>query len=154
MSSWFRRAGCALAIAATVGLAGCGAGATVTVEDDPQLEAQFEAVLVEGRARTLGEITGSADFDGNDWDRMYYFKVPLLMSELNRMLHTPGTTWKNLPREEAEGVIVFTYEGDVVRAIADRKPPLNLTGFATSASNVTPEDVGGVRRIAVETMGR
>lgn len=146
--------GSAIAIAAILAGSACGSSSTVTVEDDPGLEAQFEQVLVTGETRTLGEITDAADFGGEIWDRMYYFKVPLLMSELNRMLDTPGATWRNLPRQDAEGLIVFMAGAEVVRAIVDREPPLSLTGFATSTSSVAPDDHGGVRRVAVESMGR
>ncbi len=152
MASRLVRVGVALGFAAVLGASGCGGGTNVSVIDDPRLEAEFESVLVSGEARTLGEIAAAAGVES--WDRMYYFRVPVLMSELNRMMQTPGVTWRNLPGSDAEGLIVFLSEGEVVRAVADREPPLYLSGFATSDSSVTADSLAGIPRLAVESMGR
>jgi hypothetical protein len=122
------------------------------VVDDPRLEAEFESVLVSGESRTLGEIAAAAGVES--WDRMYYFRVPVLMSEINRMMHTPGVTWRNLPGAEAKGLMVFVSQGEVVRAVSDREPPLYLSGFATSDSTVDADSGAGIPRLAVESMGR
>ena len=99
-----------------------------------------------------GFVTAAAGIES--WDRMYYFRVPVLMSELNRMMRTPGVTWRNLPGADAEGLIVFVSQEQVVRAVADREPPLYLSGFGTSDSSVTPDALAGIPRLAVESRGR
>ncbi|MBS9373175.1 hypothetical protein [Rhodococcus sp. B50] len=152
MASRFVRTGFALAVAVALGVSGCSGSTSVSVVDDPRLEAEFESVLVSGQARTLGEITAAAGIES--WDRMYYFRVPVLMSELNRMMHTPGVTWRSLPGSDAEGLIVFVSQEQIVRAVADREPPLYLSGFATSDSSVTPDELAGIPRLAVESRGR
>ncbi|WP_245207783.1 hypothetical protein [Rhodococcus gordoniae] len=141
-----------MAVAVALGVSGCSGSTSVSVVDDPRLEAEFESVLVSGQTRTLGEITAAAGIES--WDRMYYFRVPVLMSELNRMMHTPGVTWRNLPGADAEGLIVFVSQEQVVRAVADREPSLYLSGFGTSDSSVTPDVLAGIPRLAVESRGR
>ena len=152
MASRFVRTGSALAVAAVLGVSGCSGAPSVSVVDDPKLEAEFESVLASGEVRPLGEITAAAGIES--WERMYYFRVPVLMSELNRMMHTPGVTWRNLPGSDAEGLIVFVSQGEIVRAVADREPPLHLRGFATSDSSVSPDALAGLPRLTVESMGR
>ncbi len=152
MASRFVRTGSALAVAVALGVSGCSGSTSVSVVDDPRLEAEFESVLVSGQTRTLGEITAAAGIES--WDRMYYFRVPVLMSELNRMMHTPGVTWRNLPGADAEGLIVFVSQEQVVRAVVDREPSLYLSGFGTSDSSVTPDALAGIPRLAVESRGR
>ncbi|BDB59669.1 hypothetical protein RDE2_14630 [Rhodococcus sp. RDE2] len=152
MASRFVRTGFALAVAAALAVSGCSGATSVSVVDDPRLEAEFESVLVSGQSRTLGEVAAAAGIES--WDRMYYFRVPVLMSELNRVMHTPGVTWRNMPGSDAEGLIVFVSEGKIVRAVADLEPPLYLSGFATSDSYVTPDELAGMPRLAVESRGR
>lgn len=135
-------------------VAGCGGNTTVTVVDDPPLESAFEAVLAEGQERTLGDLAQVADLKGEEWDRMYYFRVPLLMSEVNRILGTSGVVWKDLPTVGAEGMIVFMSEGSVVHAVVDRSPALALSGFATADSVVRPDTSGGLGKVGVEAKGR
>lgn len=151
--SRFGCAGVVLGIAATF-LTGCGRTTTVAVVDDPRLEAEFEAVLVERQTRTLGDVAQVADLGGESWDRMYYFRVPMLANDVNRTLDTPGLVWEDLPAEGSSGLIVFTSEGDVVHAVSDRAPALALSGFATADSVVSAADLGGYARIGVESKGR
>ena len=134
--------------------AGCGGNTTVAVVDDPPLEAAFGAVLAEGQERTLGDLAQAADLQVEDWDRMYYFRVPLLMSEVNRLLGTSGVVWEDLPTVGAEGMIVFMSEGRVVHAVVDRSPALALSGFATADSVVRPDTSGGLEKVGVEAKGR
>jgi hypothetical protein len=138
----------------TMVIAGCGGDPAVTVVDDPQLESAFGAVLADGQERTLGDLAQVADLQGEDWDRMYYFRVPLLMSEVNRILDTSGLVWKDLPTVGAEGMIVFMSEGRVVHAVVDRAPALALSGFATADSVVRADTSGGLERVGVEAKGR
>jgi len=141
-----------LGVAAVVAVTGCTGASSVSVVDDPGLEAGFDSVLTDGRSRTLGEITATAGIPS--WDRMYYFRVPLLRSDLDRMLGTAGTSWDGLPGADAEGVMVFVSGDEVVHAVVDREPALYLNGFATSDSTVTPDSLAGIPRVAVESMGR
>jgi len=134
-------------------LAGCGRNTTVTVVDDPRLEAEFAAVLTDGQTRTLGEVAQVADLGEATWERMYYFRVPMLANEVNRVLDTPGLVWEGLPAEGSAGLIVFMSEGAVVHAVSDRAPALALSGFATADSVVSPADLGGYARIGVESKG-
>ncbi|MFI6399722.1 hypothetical protein ACIBED_16575 [Rhodococcus coprophilus] len=134
--------------------AGCGGNTTVTVVDDPPLESAFEAVLDQEQERTLGDLAQAADLQREEWDRMYYFRVPLLMSEVNRILDTSGVVWEGLPTVGAEGMIVFMSEGRVVHAVVDRSPALALSGFATADSVVRPDTSGGLEKVGVEAKGR
>ncbi|MEE2031358.1 hypothetical protein [Rhodococcus chondri] len=153
MASGYARMVVVLGVTATVAAVACGSG-TVAVVDDPNLETAFENVLVQGETRTLGEIAEEAGIDGSSWDRMYYFSVPLLMSEVNRMLGTAGVVWEGLPGVGAEGLMVFTSDGEIVHAVTDYEPPLALNGFATADSVVSPGDLVGIPRVSVEAKGR
>ncbi|WP_082899980.1 hypothetical protein [Rhodococcus phenolicus] len=153
-SCWARKIwilGLAAAVVATG--AACGGPSTVEIVEDLVLETAFETVLVNGETRTLGDIADTASIGGG-WDRMYYFRVPLLMSEVNRSIGTASTIWKNLPTTGADGVIIFLSGNTVVRAVVDHAPSLDLHGYATAESAVTANP-GGVRgTIAVEAKGR
>ncbi|WP_420752612.1 hypothetical protein [Rhodococcus sp. O3] len=141
-----------LAAVAATGAA-CGGGPnTVEIVEDPVLETAFEKVLADGESRTLGEVAEAAGISG--WDRMYYFRVPLLMSEVNRSIGTESTIWENLPATGADGVIIFLSGNSVVRAVVDHAPSLDLHGYATADSAVTAAPGGARGTIAVEAKGR
>ncbi|MFD6673694.1 hypothetical protein ACFWDA_04880 [Rhodococcus zopfii] len=156
MTSWWERKSGILGLAAAVTATGvaCGGGTnTVEIVEDPVLETAFETVLINGEPRTVGDVAETASIGGG-WDRMYYFRVPLLMSEVNRSIGTESTIWKNLPTTGADGVIIFLSGNTVVRAVLDHAPSLDLHGYATADSAVTANPEGANGAISVEAKGR
>ncbi|NLV78402.1 MAG: hypothetical protein GXY65_03490 [Rhodococcus sp.] len=137
-----------------LGLAACGGG-TVTVVADSPVDSGFEDVFVSGQESTVGEVARSAGVDPGTWDRMYYFSVPILESEVNSVLGTSGTTWSGLPGAGADGLVVFMSGSDVVYAAVADDVPLSLTGYATAESKVGPEQqIQDYHRVVVESAGR
>lgn len=138
---------------AALAVAGCGAS-TVTVVADSPVDVEFEAVFTSGQSSTLGDVARSAGIDPATWDRMYYFSVPVLESEVNRVLGTSGVSWEGLPGAGADGLVVFMAGSDVVYAAVEDDVPLALTGYATADSEVGPDrQIQDYHRVAVESAG-
>ncbi|KOS53539.1 hypothetical protein Z051_25020 [Rhodococcus rhodochrous KG-21] len=109
------------------------------MQDDPILEAEFDAVLLSGEPRTLAAVADGAGLPPGSWDRMYRFSMPLLMSSINRDLGLTGTVWENLPQTTGQGLFVFMSDGAVVRAAVDRAPLVEVDGYGTPDALVEPD---------------